>query len=179
MTNLVGEHIGLRKFSRRSETPLEFVVETQIDIDFFVAGAVKRSARGLRHAASGIDAVAEQHQLGMPVGHSLCTQDLSPGFLRVIEHERYKLNQWLFFLVLGGVRLADLGGSACTAAHSGQRQEISFKYEAQYQKNDKAANSDMAATDVKTPSSASSATAVISAIFDVIAGSTRCPPHKC
>src|ERR1039457_7630417 len=90
MTDLMRKHIGFGKLSRHSEALLQFIVEAQINVYLLVTGTVKRSAGGLRHATSGIDAVAEQHQLGVPVAHALGAEDLGPSLLRVVKHEREK-----------------------------------------------------------------------------------------
>jgi hypothetical protein len=61
-----------RRWFPTSFPPLsQFVIEPEINVYLLISRAVKRTACGLRQAASGIDSVPEQHQLRMPVGHTL------------------------------------------------------------------------------------------------------------
>src|ERR1035441_1434418 len=181
MTDLMREHIGFGKLSRHSEALLQFIVEAQIDVNLLVTGTVKRSAGGLRHATSGIDAVAEQHQLGVPVSHALGAEDLGPSLLRVVKHERDKLHHRLLFLIAGCVRLpAHMSGRVEAAAPSRQRKKIALKYETQHQQDDEASDANVDAAKIKaTATAAVSAAAVVSAIFDILALSARCPAHEC
>src|SRR5579864_1337825 len=116
----MGQNVGLRKFSGCPKALFQFVIEPEIDVYLLIFRTVKRTASGLRQAASGIDSVPEQHQLRMPVGHTLAAQNLHPGLLRVVQYEGNKLHEGLFSLVASGVGLADLRGTT-HAAESRQR----------------------------------------------------------
>src|ERR1035441_8924643 len=179
VADLMREHIGLRKLARSSEALLQFIVEAQIDVHLLITGTVERPARRLRHTASGIDAVAEKHQLGVPVLDALGAEDLGPSLLRIVEHEGDELHQRLLSLIAGCVWLpAHLGGRVDAAAHSHQRKKIALKHETQHQQDDETSNADMQAAKAKT-AAPTSTTTIISAIFDVLALSARCPTHGC
>jgi hypothetical protein len=53
VAELVGDHVGLCKITRRAEACCELIEEPEVDVDPFVAGAVERSARRLAEAAGG------------------------------------------------------------------------------------------------------------------------------
>src|ERR1700730_14867784 len=108
----MGQNVGLGKFSGCPEALSQFVIEPEINVYLLISRAVKRTACGLRQAASGIDSVPEQHQLRMPVGHILLAQGSDPGLLIVQEYEQNKLHEGLFSLVSRGVGLADRGVTA-------------------------------------------------------------------
>ena len=91
---------------------LQFVVETEIDVDLLVLGTVERAGGGLRRAAGGIVGVAKQDQLGVTVGNSLLRQNLAPGVLRVVQDEGDEVDQGLFLLVARGIGLRDRGARA-------------------------------------------------------------------
>ena len=177
MSNFVGQNIRLSELPGRPKALLQFLIEAQVDIDLLVFGTVKRPARRLGHATCGIDTVAEQHQLRMPVGHALAAQNLGPGFLGIVEHERHKLHHRLFLLVAHRIGLARLNGTshaAATTTATYERQKIALEYDAQHQQDQKTANPDVPATDVETTASA----AFVSAIFQIIAAPTRSPTHQ-
>src|SRR5450631_382562 len=176
MPDFVREHIRLRKFSRHSEASLQFIVEAEIDIYLLVTGTVERSAGGFRHAAGGVYAVAKQHKLRVAVSHALRCEDLRPGLLGVIKHERDKLHQRLLPLIAGRVGLpAHLSGRVGAATHSRQRKKIPLKYQTQHQQDDEAADSNVDAAKIKTTAAATAA--VVSTIFDVLTLSARRPTH--
>src|ERR1700674_2921793 len=111
----MGQNVGLGKFSGCPEALSQFVIEPEINVYLLISRAVKRTACGLRQAASGIDSVPEQHQLRMPVGHTLQAQNLRPSLLGVVQYEGNKLHEGLFSLVASGVGLVDRGGPAHAA----------------------------------------------------------------
>ena len=51
MSDLVGNHIGFGKITRRSEPLLQFIKKFKIQIDLFIAGAIERAHRSVSHAA--------------------------------------------------------------------------------------------------------------------------------
>src|SRR6266849_5963836 len=126
MADLVRQNIRLHKFAGSSETLLQFIEEAQIDVNLLVFRTVKRASGGLGHATRGINAVAKKHELGMPTGNRLTAADLGPGLLCVVEHERDKLQQRFFALILGRVRLAGLHRPSDSAA-TDQRKKVTFE----------------------------------------------------
>src|ERR1019366_3993308 len=179
VADLMREHIGFRKLSRSSEPLFQFIVEAQIDVHLLITGTVERPTGGLRHTASGIDTVAEQHQLGVPVLDALGAEGLGPSLLRIVEHEGDELHQRLLSLIAGCVWLpAHMRGRVDATAHSHQRKKIALKHETQHQQDDETSNADMQAAKAK-PAASTSTAAIISAIFYVLALSARCPTHGC
>src|SRR5689334_1395931 len=87
MPDLMCQNIGLSEIAGRTETSLQFIVKTQVDINLLVVRTVERPGCGLCHAAGGIDSIAEEHELGMAIRSSLLLKDLCPRALRVVEHE--------------------------------------------------------------------------------------------
>src|ERR1700722_11083508 len=110
MADFVREHVGLCKLARRSETLLQLIVKSEIDVNLLIAGAVERAGRRFPSAASRLRIVAEQDELGvMILLVGLRGQDFGPGFLRVVENERNEVYERLFGVISGGIRRA--GGS--------------------------------------------------------------------
>jgi len=84
VAELVGEDVGLREVAGRAEAPLQLVVEAEVDVDLFVAGAVERAGRGLGEAAGRLDGVTEQYELGVLVRLPALTEELLPGGLGIV-----------------------------------------------------------------------------------------------
>src|SRR3954463_6594687 len=61
MADLVREHVGLREVARRAETAIQFIVETEIEIDLAIAGTIEGTSGGARVTARRVDRIAEQH----------------------------------------------------------------------------------------------------------------------
>ena len=51
MPDFMRDYIRLRKLARRTKTPVQFVVEAQIDINLFILGTIEGAGSGLRPAA--------------------------------------------------------------------------------------------------------------------------------
>src|SRR5271165_721793 len=101
VTEFMGDHVGLRKFARRSETLGQFVEESEIEIDFLVAGTIERPGSLIGRPTSGRIGVAEQDQFGVTVAEvGLLRQKCFPGMLHVVENKRYKLH---FALLAGSI----------------------------------------------------------------------------
>ena len=148
MSDFVGQHVGFGEFSGGAEALLQFVVEAEIDINFFVLGTVERSGRGLCHPAGGIVGVTKQDQLGMAVGCSLLRQDLAPGILGVVQDKGHELHQRLLLLVARGIGLRGCGARVHGAvAH--QREKITFEDQAQNKQDDDAAQAEVNASGAK------------------------------
>src|SRR5262249_26183212 len=110
VTDLVGDHVGLRELAclaaAAAEAVLQVAEERRVEIDALVAGTVERPHGGLRHAAARLLGDARIHdQLGRTVGLVAALEDLLPAVLHVAEHGGDELP----FLVLGRAGLARPG----------------------------------------------------------------------
>jgi hypothetical protein len=63
VAQFVREYVGLREFPGHPETALQFVKETQIDVNPLVVGTIKRARRGFCPTASRLDGIPEEYQL--------------------------------------------------------------------------------------------------------------------
>ncbi|MNN84626.1 hypothetical protein D3C81_2018110 [compost metagenome] len=61
MTNLMGNHIGLRKIAGDAETIAHGLEEFQVNINLLVTRAVKRSCCGIAGTASGWRLAGKQY----------------------------------------------------------------------------------------------------------------------
>jgi hypothetical protein len=105
-------------------------------------------------------------------GVSLLGQNLRPGFLRIVEHERDELYDWLLRGIASRVRLADRrAGITSPAAKQGKK--ISPENETENQENKRAADADVHAAELEAATSA-----FIATVFDVLAFVTGRPFHK-
>ena len=59
--DLMRQHVGFREFTWGAESVLQFVEEGKVDINLLILRTVEGTGRRLRHAARGIDGVAEKH----------------------------------------------------------------------------------------------------------------------
>ena len=64
MPHLVSNHIRLRKIPWGMKTPLQFVEETQIEINFLIFRAIKRPDGSTGKTTFGISATGEERSLG-------------------------------------------------------------------------------------------------------------------
>ena len=62
MSDLVGDHVGLREVAGGLVFGLQLVKKAKVEIDFFVRGAVKRPGLRARHAARARDRVSKKYQ---------------------------------------------------------------------------------------------------------------------
>src|ERR1700693_5425262 len=97
----------------------------------------------------------------MPVRFvSLLRQDGCPGFLRVVQNERHKLHQRLFRLIAWGraarpIRIAYRGRSRADGPAAAKKcEKIRFKYKAEDQQDDRAANADVHPAKLKSAATA-------------------------
>ena len=97
VADLVREHVGLREVAGCAEARAQIAVEREIDVHLLVGGAVERPHLALAGSARGMGRVAEQHEARV----AIAGQQLRPGVLQVVEHERDELDQ----LLLLGARL--------------------------------------------------------------------------
>ena len=104
MSELVREHVRLRKLAGRAELVPELVVEAEIDVEFLVERTVERTHRRLGLSAPRLHAVAKEHELRVVVAGAFLRQDLRPRLLRVVEHERHELHFLVFGRRLGAWR---------------------------------------------------------------------------
>src|SRR6202041_909794 len=173
MAQFVRDNVGLREFSGSAEAIFQFVEEGQVEINLFIAGAVKGPRGGLGQTTGGIDVVAEQHHFCITV----LRKDLGPGILRVVEHERNELNFFLFGSVarrVGWTRSGRRTPRTHSATVQEWRDQVTFKDKTQNQQNEQAAN-----PDVNTAESTTARAAGIAIVFNVAAGAARCPSHVC
>lgn len=167
VANFVSDHVGLGEFAGSAELIFQFVEEAEIEINLFVAGTVKRAGGRLREAASGIDAAAIQNKFCM----AIIRNDLCPGVLHVVKHERDELDFALFggaLLGSGGRTLRGFGGGR---AAEKRREQVAFENKAQDQENQDAADADVDAAG-KT-----SAAAAGTVVFYIVADSAWGPAH--
>jgi len=85
---------------------------------------------------------------------------------------KVELDQGLFALIAGGVRLSDGCASRPHGTGAQQRQKVAFENQAQDEQDNHAAQ-----TQVYSARSKAAAAPFIAAVFNVIAASTWCPPH--
>src|SRR4051794_7010139 len=71
VSDFVCQHVSLGKLSRRSESALQLIVKTKIDIHLFVGWTIERSGSRLRHSTGGVDRIAKQNELSVAVGDAL------------------------------------------------------------------------------------------------------------
>src|SRR5580698_4597700 len=168
------QHISLRKLPRRSKAPAQFIKKSEIDINFLILRAVKRSRRRSCVAATRERGIAKQHQLSvMILRPSLRRQKRRPGGLHIIQHKGNKLNGRLLRSILRRIRLARLRLRRASASAK-QSKKIHFEHEAKDQQNNRAANPNMKSAKLKSTATA----ALIAAIFDIGAFPTWSPSHK-
>src|SRR3954447_8816890 len=108
MTELVGNHVRLRKITASPEALLELTIKTEIDVRALVGRAIEGPRRRLPIAATSRGRVGEQHQFGASILLAARRELASPHVLRVVEHERYEVGELgLGFVsrVLGDSRL--------------------------------------------------------------------------
>jgi hypothetical protein len=127
-------------------------------------------------AASGIDRIAKQDELGVPIGSvGLLRENLRPGILHIVEHEGDKLHERFFLLVLSGIRLADAGLGIRDAATAEQGEEVCFEHEAENQEDDGPANPDVNAAKIEAATTAATGIAIVFNIGALAAGR---PSHR-
>ena len=67
VAEFVSENVGLRELAGRAEAAIQFIEETQVDVDFFVLGAIKRAGGGLRVTATRVGRISKQYEFGVTV----------------------------------------------------------------------------------------------------------------
>src|ERR1700690_609811 len=132
------QDVRLREFARGPESLFQFVVKAQVDVDFFVRGAIERASFRFRSTASGLCVISEEHQLCMPVRSSrLLRENLRPGSLCVIQNEGHKLHQRLLCLItsgLGPARYCRSVGPWMATTQEGEK--ILLENQAQYKQHE-------------------------------------------
>src|SRR5215470_12636568 len=109
MTDLVGDHIGLRELAgfafAAAETGLDLAEERGIEIDLLVVRTVERAHRALRHAAAlrtGLALVEDEHRLA--IGLAVALEDVGPFRVNVAEDGRDEFSDVIAWLA-GAPRL--------------------------------------------------------------------------
>src|SRR4051794_14481590 len=85
MAELVGDHVRLREITGRAKAAIQLVEEAQVEIDALVHWTVEGSHRRLRSAASGLRAVAEEHELRGLIALAQAVERAGPRILDVIN----------------------------------------------------------------------------------------------
>src|SRR5689334_24845057 len=93
MPQLVSQHVCLREIAGRPESALQFVVETEIDVDLLIQRTVERSHRRLRGSTAGLRRVAEEDEFRVLIRNVSVAKDRTPRVLYIVEHERHKLDE--------------------------------------------------------------------------------------
>src|ERR1044071_10026301 len=86
MADFVRDHISLGEIAGRLEALMKLAKKREIEIDFLIVAAIKRSRGGLGEAAGRLNLVGEEHKLGLRVSASGTLEDLAPGAFRATEH---------------------------------------------------------------------------------------------
>src|ERR1700692_840640 len=102
----------------------------------------------------------------MAVGNSLLGQNLAPGVLGVVQDESDEIHQRLFLLVADGIGLGDHGAAGARRVGAEKRQKVALENQAEHEKHDDAAQSEMNASGLEAASAA-----FVAAIFNVVAAS--------
>src|ERR1700735_157243 len=174
MAQLVRDYVGLREFSRSAEAIFQLVEEGQVEINLFIARAVKRPGGSLGEATRGIDVVPEENHFCVAV----LRKDLRPGILRIVENERNELHFFLFGGIArrvgwtGNGPRASIANSRATVQE--RRDQVALKDKTENEQNEQPANSDMNAAESTTARAAG-----IAIVFNVAAGAARSPSHVC
>ena len=84
--DFMGDDVGLGEITRRIEAPLQFVIESQVDVDFFIQRAIERAHLRLADAAGGSCAAGKDHELRLLVILAEALEDLVPNLLGIGEH---------------------------------------------------------------------------------------------
>ena len=87
MSDLVGDHIGLRKVAGRAQARFQHLVKAQVDVDLFIAGAIERPHRRAPGAAGGRLAAAKQAQFRFTVAHACLLELRPPDVFGVGQHD--------------------------------------------------------------------------------------------
>src|SRR5687767_10102043 len=94
MADLVREHVGLREITRRAETFVQLVEESEVEINLPIPRTVERAGCRLREPARRLNRIAEENGTRLLV--TVAKQRL-PGLLRVLHHVIDHVDDFLFF----------------------------------------------------------------------------------
>src|SRR5688572_5543720 len=97
MTNLMRNHIRLRKVSGRVKPSPQFFIERQIDVDLLIARTVERTNSGARHSTRRLHAIRKQDQRRLAILTSILLEQVVPNVLRFSKDHRYVLLQLILF----------------------------------------------------------------------------------
>src|SRR6185436_15830614 len=86
VSDLVGDHVGLREVAGRAEPVTQRAEEAEIEVELMVGRTVERSDRRARRAARRLDGAREEDELRVAVLLAEVAEDLAPGVLGVGEH---------------------------------------------------------------------------------------------
>src|SRR5215510_2703492 len=88
MAYFVCNHIGLSKVSRCTKPVLQLLIESQVNIDFFVPGTIKRSHCRPGNSARRLDLTPEKHQLRLPILRAHLAESVAPNILGIRQYDR-------------------------------------------------------------------------------------------
>ena len=92
VTDLVRDHISLSELACGTKTSLQVIEKAEVQVYFFIFGAIERASRGLRGAAPGRIRIAIQHEFGVMIrAVFLCRHHLIPVSLDIIQRIGNKL----------------------------------------------------------------------------------------
>ena len=174
VADLVRDDVGLRKLARSTHAA-QRVVETQVDVDLLVAGAVERPHGRLPGTAGRGRGAAEQHQLGRVVGAAVALENVGPHHLGVAQDGRDKSR-----LLVGGrwrmrrALLLNLWRRLAAAQQAQHRQRVDAGDPAGDQRHSHRAQPHAASADGKAAAPAASA---VAAVFDVVGLFVAFPLH--
>ena len=104
---LVRDDVRLCEVARCPEPARELVEEAQVEVDALVGRAVERADRRRSIATRGGDRIAEHRKASFAILVPKAWEQLRPGLLDVVEHERHELHA-LFLLAVASVALGGL-----------------------------------------------------------------------
>ena len=120
MTHFVGNHIGLRKVTRRTQPVFQGLIKAEVDIHLLVTRTVKRAHGSLARAAGGGRHTPKQHQFGFGVGRAALGEHILPDVFGVGQHRGDKFGHAVVSGRPLGWCLLHLRGGRTTAAEQAQ-----------------------------------------------------------
>ena len=91
MSDLVGDHVGVRKLPRCAELSRHDIEETQVEVNDVILRAVERPGGGLALTACGRISIAKQTKLGIMVGRAALLKFCGPDGFGTAQHLRHEL----------------------------------------------------------------------------------------
>src|SRR5688500_20411926 len=86
MSDLVRNHVRLRKVARGAESLFHFIVEAQIDVDVLVERTIKRAGRRTLKPTRGSNGLAAEHEGWLPKLVAPLSEPFCPHVFVVGQH---------------------------------------------------------------------------------------------